>query len=356
MLASDVSFEESHVLLQVLADESRMLAEFTPDEIEQLARGMAILRVHMDETIMAAGEESSFVGILLHGKINVTLPSGATLVISSPCLLGELSFFEGGRRTATVTCHTRDALVAMVTFGELNKLRVLAPLLRLKLVALFATEGLRKSRELELASKKTSLFRRCQTNRVSSSDQSFLPETIFKMHNQQQQEVCERTDQREWGLVVATAEDEDVDVDVPTKQLRVPKAPNTRLRREIENAEQRFRELEQTHQRTLTLLDLVQHKVRALQQANIFWQASLRTAVLRCGVMVRMHYLVQRLLARLLIKSFRKRREATTKVDHRNKETNQESRTNVITINTKRRTSTTTTTTWIIPTRQQKLA
>jgi hypothetical protein len=84
------------------------------------------------------------------GELGVVI-AGAKKAIPCGSLLGELSFFEGGRRTAAVSSNM-DSIVGMITFNELEQLNEHAPILRLKLMVMFALEGIRKMRMMQTPS------------------------------------------------------------------------------------------------------------------------------------------------------------------------------------------------------------
>lgn len=148
VLQSDILPEESRPLLQSLftGDDSTLFYEFNNTDINELINCMTILRFEKDEIIVETGELSTFVGIILSGELMVNINDNTHIIMSSGSLIGELSFFDKqAERTAAIHAHT-ESIVALITYNELQELKTLNPLLRLKLISMFAVQGLHKLR------------------------------------------------------------------------------------------------------------------------------------------------------------------------------------------------------------------
>jgi CRP-like cAMP-binding protein len=143
-LNSDVSQAEAIQLLQKIDEKTSLFREFTFQDMAYLAQVLTILKFQPGDVIIESGEESSFVGMILQGELQVRF-GDVVKPIPEGSLLGELSFFEGGTRTAAVSAGTHS-IVGMITFNELEKLAEYAPTIRLKLMVLFALEGIKKMR------------------------------------------------------------------------------------------------------------------------------------------------------------------------------------------------------------------
>ena len=144
-LSSDVTQEEAIALLQKVDEQTALFREFSFTELAYLAQILTILKFAPGDTIIEAGEESSFVGMVLSGVLQVRFGE-VVKPIPEGSLLGELSFFEGGVRTAAVSAQS-DSIVAMITWNEMEQLASFAPTIRLKLMVLFALEGIKKMRQ-----------------------------------------------------------------------------------------------------------------------------------------------------------------------------------------------------------------
>jgi len=144
-LNSDIPVEETLTLLQKVDEKTNLFREFVPSDLDYLSRVLTVLTFSPGDPIIEVGEESSFVGFVLQGDLRVQVDTESK-VIPAGSLLGELSFWEGGTRTAAVHAQS-EAIVAMITHNELESLAECAPTIRLKLMILFAVEGMKKMRQ-----------------------------------------------------------------------------------------------------------------------------------------------------------------------------------------------------------------
>lgn len=179
-IPSELDVPSIFELLLSVHNRTGLLREFTLGEIQLLAQVLTALKFKAGESVIEPGEPSSFVGIILSGKLEVVLSSeGSVSNLYDPAvatlepgnLLGEISCFEGGTRTALVrsaitvnnnttndtnegkqdesssSSNNEESVIALITFSELESLKAIIPDIRLKLMYLFALEGLKKLRK-----------------------------------------------------------------------------------------------------------------------------------------------------------------------------------------------------------------
>lgn len=94
------------------------VAEFrgiAPQALAMLAAAMREERFAKGETVIAAGEAGDRVFVLCQGELEVTQPelAGRVQRLARGALLGELAFFAGKTRTATVRAATDSVLLSL---------------------------------------------------------------------------------------------------------------------------------------------------------------------------------------------------------------------------------------------------
>lgn len=122
----------------------RLHPELDATDIDVLAKVMTALSFQKNDPIITEGEKSSFFAIILEGTLAVTI-GNKEIPLQAGSLLGEISYFEGGTRTANVIVKSTSAVVAFILFAELDQLKMSAPMLRLKMINMFAVQ-VRKER------------------------------------------------------------------------------------------------------------------------------------------------------------------------------------------------------------------
>lgn len=90
-LSSDVTQEEAISLLQKMDEKTSLFREFTFHDMVYLAQVLTILKFQPGDVIIEAGEESSFVGIILSGELQVKF-GDVQKAIPEGSLLGSVIF------------------------------------------------------------------------------------------------------------------------------------------------------------------------------------------------------------------------------------------------------------------------
>ena len=116
--------EEAHedsadLLFMPEATASDWATVFSHAEVRQVAAGLAVLQ---------AGEQDRALYLLTEGTVGVRLPrdEGAFKTIDAPSVLGELAFFDGRPRSATLDAVT-DVEVVRLDAGAFARLSAGAP-------------------------------------------------------------------------------------------------------------------------------------------------------------------------------------------------------------------------------------
>lgn len=89
-IPSDVDEQTAEKMIVSLNQKYGLFAEFTPPELTYLSSILTILSFQPSEVIIETGEQSSFVGIVVQGQLNVELGDGVVKAVDEGRLLGEL--------------------------------------------------------------------------------------------------------------------------------------------------------------------------------------------------------------------------------------------------------------------------
>lgn len=148
-LRSDVTADLSFKLLQSIASSDVAYRDFTSSDLRKLSKVLSVLSVSRGDAIIAKGEEASFCGIVLDGCFQAVVTPTLSVDLRRGALVGEMALFEGGFRNADIRC-SEEAVLAVITFAELNELGTTFPILQRRLFFLFASASLRKLRKMSL--------------------------------------------------------------------------------------------------------------------------------------------------------------------------------------------------------------
>ena len=138
--------EEARDLLSTCQQYSTFWHGFLPEEIEELSSAVSILTLKAGDQYISSGDPADFVALQIRGTSSVIV--GGDMVASIPMgeLVGELSMFTGGHRTADIMVSSKTAKLAIFKIEDIT-LRGLTPYLAIKLVRLFASASLHKLSE-----------------------------------------------------------------------------------------------------------------------------------------------------------------------------------------------------------------
>lgn len=143
-LSSDAQLEEAETLLLEAQAQSRALSVFTSTDILNLAENLSILEYEAGEVVMQQGEHASWVGIVLSGVIVACSSEGVVYAhMKMGTIVGEFSFFAGGRRATDVKGAERG-FIAMVNMSNLVDMFRNAPHTAHKLVHVFGHSSVHK--------------------------------------------------------------------------------------------------------------------------------------------------------------------------------------------------------------------
>ncbi|KAK3289169.1 hypothetical protein CYMTET_3386 [Cymbomonas tetramitiformis] len=141
VVESDCSNDEAVWLLTNMQATSSHFQGFTPSELEVLVTKMLVLCLKGGEPLMSQGEESTFYALMLSGEAKIVVqgedkstPPVTVASLKAGEIIGEMALFDGGVRSATVTCIEEENVVAIMHFDNLKALISSHPELGMKLV------------------------------------------------------------------------------------------------------------------------------------------------------------------------------------------------------------------------------
>ena len=132
-LGSSTDADEAGTMLRAVQATSRYFNNWASDEIEELAHGLAINHFEKDEVILQAGEEGSWVGLLLEGDLAVKINGTEVAVFTPGVFVGEMCLWFGGTRQGDVVAKT-SGVIATVLFAELREWTYERPQLSFRLL------------------------------------------------------------------------------------------------------------------------------------------------------------------------------------------------------------------------------
>jgi CRP-like cAMP-binding protein len=201
-IESDISRDQAITYLKDVKSLNRVFKPFTDYDIEELAGLMSVLKFGPGDPIVEKGEDASFFAIILSGVFNAKVTETLTVPLGKGLVLGEMSYFEGGQRNASVSC-ANDGIVAVFTFAAMNQLMAEGGAeLAAKLIKMLATSSIRKlhkssdKEETEGAptkvAKKETLFRN-RASRASGARASVAANRLNHDDIARKQEKLEQT-------------------------------------------------------------------------------------------------------------------------------------------------------------------
>ena len=133
--------DQAESLLLSAQSQSRFLFAFNHADIAALAQHLSILSFDAGELIMQRGQLATWVGILLSGELSAIIGNSVVGTTRPGALVGEVSFFKGGRRMADVQGSLRGHL-ALIMMPNLISLLESCPSAGVKLLRAFGTSSL----------------------------------------------------------------------------------------------------------------------------------------------------------------------------------------------------------------------
>jgi CRP/FNR family transcriptional regulator, cyclic AMP receptor protein len=115
-----------------------LLADASDDEWATLLEHTRYRRLGPGDAIVTAGEQDQSLYLVLEGQLEVLAPHGRRRYrriasVGAGSVIGELSFFDGGARSASVRATT-DAVLAELSPAEFEALAVANPVLARRLL------------------------------------------------------------------------------------------------------------------------------------------------------------------------------------------------------------------------------
>lgn len=110
-LGSDVTVQEAYDLLLKIRESGKLFREFTEEDISIIAEVFSVIAFKANEHVIEQNEEATFCGVCLRGTFTVII-GDMTVELQPGQLLGEISLFEGGVRTADVIASSNPAVLA----------------------------------------------------------------------------------------------------------------------------------------------------------------------------------------------------------------------------------------------------
>ena len=146
-LSSDVGESAALALLREVVPLDPVFSTFNALDLELLARYLSVLRFEVGEKIISKDEPASFCGIILQGKFEAVISESQSFSLGPGSLVGEMSYFEGGKRTADIVSAAASVL-AVISFADLRKLQDHEPGMVSKFLHVLATVSIRKLRNM----------------------------------------------------------------------------------------------------------------------------------------------------------------------------------------------------------------
>eukprot|EP01083_Nonionella_stella_P256790 879678_1 len=100
-----------------------MFEDFNRSELQLLAEIMSVLTFLPSDPLIEEGEEASFFGMLLSGRLEAQLLNGSTRYLTPGTVVGDRALFIGGLRSADVVA-TKPSVVAVMSFVDFDYLQV----------------------------------------------------------------------------------------------------------------------------------------------------------------------------------------------------------------------------------------
>ena len=115
-----------------------LLADASDEEWATLLEHTRSRRFEAGDTVMTAGEQDQSLYLVLEGQLEVLAPQGRRRFrriasVGAGSVIGELSFFDGGTRSASVRAMT-EAVLAELSPAEFDALAIANPVLARRLL------------------------------------------------------------------------------------------------------------------------------------------------------------------------------------------------------------------------------
>jgi CRP-like cAMP-binding protein len=146
-LQSDVGESMAFMLLQDVVSTDAVFGVFDEDDLDLLSRYLSVLSFNAGDQIITKDEPASFCGIVLAGQFEAVLGDAQRVPLPKGSLIGEMAYFEGGRRTADIVA-AEASVVALISFDDLKKLHPLEADVVNKFLHLLAVVSMRKLRSM----------------------------------------------------------------------------------------------------------------------------------------------------------------------------------------------------------------
>lgn len=123
---------------------SRFFRGFDDAEIQALSSKVTHIFFDQADQLAAVGEEATWVGILLEGKIDAVVDSSVLGTLSPGAIVGEMALFRGGKRMADLIGAGGGGSMASLLFSDLPALFEAHPATAHKLLVAFGAAAAQK--------------------------------------------------------------------------------------------------------------------------------------------------------------------------------------------------------------------
>jgi len=189
-LKSDIDAEEGLKRLETVCGQDAIFSDLTADDLKLLSRIFSFINVKVGGAIFRKGDPATFLALVVQGTAAVYV-GNEKRPVGVGSLIGEVAYFEGGRRTLDVGAET-DCQLAVIFYDGIDQLDKTFPQLYRKLLKILGRAMARKMSSDSAARDKGAVhfeadvksvhFERQQTqNRFSASmgDRPSSPDTAL---------------------------------------------------------------------------------------------------------------------------------------------------------------------------------
>jgi hypothetical protein len=146
-LQDEISSSIALDLLQDIQNQNDLLSNYTRDDLVLLSECMTLLNLEAGEKIITKGETATFCAIALRGSYSVIVSPELTVTLGPGSMIGEMSYFEKGIRTADIMTSS-EGILAIISFEELEGLKETNYDLHNKFCFMLAVTSIRKLRSM----------------------------------------------------------------------------------------------------------------------------------------------------------------------------------------------------------------
>ena len=118
----EIDIDEAFDLLRKFRKLHMFFDDYTEDDFIHLSDVMDILKFKEGAPVTKEGERSTWVALILAGKINVFVKGTQVAVMKSGAIIGDTGYLEGGRRSADLYGAAGGGIIALLPFEKLDLL------------------------------------------------------------------------------------------------------------------------------------------------------------------------------------------------------------------------------------------